>query len=151
MSELQQPFPIHTDLKPERVAEGIAAPWPATGEPVPAEAAKDGQAGAPPCETSLAEAEARLWAERVQARLNKMPGWSLAAGGHAVDRLRKFATPMTAADYAGFVLREAARAKQKVRIGLEGVRVAISVMAPYRGPARGAIDLKQLDFAAALV
>lgn len=117
-SELQEPWTEQPDLKPERVAEGIAAPWPAIGEPV-------------------------------------LPEWPavsrLASDGHAVERVRTLATPMTAADYAGCVLREAARAKQNVRVGLEGARVVISVMAPYRNPEPDAIDLKQLDFAAALV
>lgn len=136
MSDLQVQLPVHTDLKPERVADAIAAPCPAVSLP---------------SEMSAAEIEAALKAERVQLRLKKMPGWVLAAGGHAVERVRKLATPMTAAEYAGFVLREAARAKQRVRVGLEGVRVVISVMAPYRNPGRGAIDLKQLDFADALL
>ena len=144
MSELQETNLEQPDLRPERVQEGIAAPWPAIGEPV----LPVPPAVSPPCGTNDV---ARLRPERVQERLQKMPGWNLAAGGYAVDRVRKLATPATAADYAGFVLREAARAKQKIRIGLEGARVLIRVLAPTGGPSRGAIDLKQLDFAAALV
>ena len=81
MSELQEQMTVTPDLRPERVAEGIAAPWPAVGEPV-------------------------------------LP---------------------------------AARAQQKVRVGLEGARVVISVMAPSRGQVRNTIGLQQLEFAAALV
>ena len=146
-SELQEPWTEQPDLKPERVAEGIAAPWPAVGEPVLPEM----PAVAPPCGTPPAPIEARLRPERVQERLRTMPGWSLVKGGHAVERMSKLATPMTAADYAGCVLREAARAKQEVRLRLEGARVVIQVMAPHGYPDSGAIDLKQLDFAAALV
>jgi len=147
MSELQEPLTEQPDLKPDQVAAGTAPPWPAIGEPVVPEVPADSLLS----EMSLEEHEARLKAERVQDRLKRMPGWTLVTGGHAVERVRKLATPMTAAEYAGLVLREAARAKQRVRVGLEGVRVVISVMAPYHGPERGAIDLKQLDFADALV
>lgn len=146
MSELQEQLIDTPDLKPERVAEGIAAPWPAVGEPVlpPVPAV-------PPCETSPAEVVQRLRPERVQDRLQKMPGWGLASAGRAVQRERELATPATAAEYAVFVLREAARAQQKVRVGLEGARVVVSVMAPSRGHLRNTVGLQQLDFAAALV
>jgi hypothetical protein len=146
MSELQEQLMDTPDLKPERVAEGLAAPWPAAGEPVlpPAPAV-------PPCEASPAEVVQWLRPERVQDRLKKMPGWSLGSAGRAVQRERELATPEKAADYAVFVLREAARAQQKVRVGLEGARVVISVMAPSHGHLRNTIGLQQLDFAAALV
>ena len=144
MSDLQETNQEQPDLRPERVAEGIAAPWPAISEPV----LPVPPAVSPPCGTT--QDVARLRPERVQERLQTMPEWSLAAGGEAVERVRKLASPMTAADYAGVILREAARAKQTVRVGLEGARVVIQVMAPVHDQARGTIGLKQLDFAAAL-
>ena len=95
--------------------------------------------------------EDRLKAERVQERLRKMPGWALAQGGQAIDRARFLPSPFGAADYASFVLREAARTRQRVQISLNGSRVVISVLAPFQGEGSGVIGRKQLDFAASLV
>jgi hypothetical protein len=149
MNTMQGPGTVETDLKPERVAEGLAAPWPAAGEPVlPDVPASPPASGLPP--GGLETIEAPVRPERVQARLDRMPGWSLAAGGTEIGRARTLGSAATAADYAGFVLREAARAKQPVRVGLEGARVAIHVLAPVRNQARGAIGFQQLDFASAL-
>jgi hypothetical protein len=130
MSELQEkladdPLPS-PDLKAERVQDGlIALPQP----PI----------------------DARLKAERVEQRLQQMPEWSLSPGGGGIDRARKLASPFGAADYATFVLREAARTRQKVQIGLSGSRVMVTVLAPSRGQHRGAIGMDQVDFAASLV
>jgi hypothetical protein len=95
--------------------------------------------------------EDRLKAERVQERLRKMPGWALARDGQAIDRSQFLPSPFGAADYASFVLREAARTRQRVQISLFGSRVVISVLAPFHGEGSGVIGRKQLDFAASLV
>jgi hypothetical protein len=148
MSEQQQRLPPlgpETDLKAERVAEKLAMPVfdaPGNHQEAPPEGA----------DTDLLPEEiaARVSGDKVQERLQRMLGWSLAQGGHAIDRVRELASPMTAADYGGLVLREAARTKQKVRVGLVGSRVVITVMAASQGAARGFIGHKQLDFAAGL-
>jgi hypothetical protein len=95
--------------------------------------------------------EARLKAERVQERLSRMPGWSLTMGGYALDVAKDLPSAFGAVDYATFVLREAARTKQKVRVGLNGSRLVITVTAPSQGRERGMIGLEQLDFAAGLL
>lgn len=92
--------------------------------------------------------EARLKAERVQETLARMQGWSLVEGGRAIDRVRELSGPASAADYAGFVLREAARGKQRVQIGLTGNRVVVTILGSSHGGVRGGITFKQLDFAA---
>lgn len=130
MKEAQEqldPAPLgETDLKAERVQEeGVT--------PVRSEPAVD-----------------RLKAERVQLALRRMPGWALIADGYAIDRVRDLASAHSAAEYGTFVLREAARARQKVRIGLNGARVVITVLGPRRGQNRG-IGKAQLDFAAGLL
>ena len=120
------------DLKAERVQFEAAVP-PDVVEPLPEPVA------------------ARLKAERVQERLKKMPGWTLALDGQALDRARQLPSPFGAADYANYVLREAARSQQKVQIGLNGNRLMVTVLAPSFGKGRGVIGRKQLDFAAGLV
>jgi len=90
----------------------------------------------------------RLKAERVQERLRAMPGWSLRVGGYAIDRVRDLPSAFGAADYGTLVLREAARTRQKVRIGISGPRVVITVLASREG---SEIGLEQLDFAAGLL
>lgn len=126
MSETQKPLdagPLEgTDLKAERVQEAGVAPVGVD----------------------------RLKAERVQERLRRMPGWGLAVGGHAIDRVRDLASAHSAAEYGTFVLREAARAHQKVRVGLSGARVTVTVLALRRGREH-AIGMDQLDFAAGLL
>jgi len=130
MSELQEQLaadpPVEPDLKAERVqAVLIESPQ----EPI----------------------ETRLKAERVQERLKRMPQWRLSPGGDAIDRVRDLPSAFGAADYATFVLREAARTRQKVMIGLSGGRIVVSVLASPRGQDRGSIGLEQLDFASSLV
>lgn len=94
--------------------------------------------------------DARLKAERVQERLKQIPGWGLAQGGQSIDRVRELGTPDGAADYAGFVLREAARAGQRVGIGLLGNRVVLNILAASHGGVHGGITNDQLDLAATL-
>jgi hypothetical protein len=102
-------------------------------------------------ELAPADNEDRLKSERVKERLRRMPGWAMSEGGHAIDRARYLPSPFGAADYASFVLREAARTRQRVQISLYGNRVVISVLAPFQGEGSGVIGRKQLDFAAGLV
>jgi hypothetical protein len=93
----------------------------------------------------------RIKAERVQDRIRSMPGWTLGVGGHLIERVRELATAFSAADYGTLVLREAARARQKVRVSLSGNRVVVTILAPSVGRGRGVIGLEQLDFAVGLL
>src|SRR5947208_3057954 len=72
-------------------------------------------AGTPPLEEPQGLIEERLKAERVQERLKRMPGWSLAKSGQAIGRARELPSAFGATDYAIFVLREAARTRQRVQ------------------------------------
>ena len=98
-------------------------------------------------ETLTAKVEARLKAERVQERLKRMPGWGLLQGGRGIDRVKNLETAECAADYAGFVLRQAARNQQVVRVELRGTRILLAVFVAARS---GGLTDKHLDFAAAL-
>jgi hypothetical protein len=101
-------------------------------------------------QTELAAPAARLKAERVQLRLKAMPGWELLQGGRGIDRVKELGTAAGAADYAGFVLRQAARDQQVVRVELRGSRVLLAVFTKGSSGARSGLTGKQLDFAAAL-
>jgi len=93
---------------------------------------------------------ARLKAERVQERLKRMPGWGLLKGGAGIDRVKDLGTADCAADYAGFVLRKAARDGQVVRVELRGARIILTVPTGVRSGVRSGLSDKQLDFAAAI-
>jgi len=101
-------------------------------------------------EELVAKVDARLKAERVQARLKEMPGWRLLKGGRGIDRVKELGSAEGAADYAGFVLRQAARDQQVTRVELQGSRVLLAVFAKGRSGGRSGLTTKQLDFAAAL-
>jgi hypothetical protein len=118
------------ELKAERVQEELRAVASALGLPMGAQAA------------------ARLKAERVQERLKAMPGWTLREGSYALDRVRDLPSPFGAADYGTLILREAARTRQKVRVGLSGHRVMVTVLALRE---RDGIGFEQLEFAAGLL
>jgi hypothetical protein len=123
------------ELKSERVQEDFAEA-PAS----PLEAMMEAHVAGP-----------RIKAERVQDRIRSMPGWTLGVGGHLIERVRDLATAFSAADYGNLVLREAARARQKVRVSLSGKRVVVTILAPSAGRERGVIGLEQLDFAVGLL
>jgi len=97
-----------------------------------------------------AKVDARLKAERVQERLKGMPGWRLLQGGRGLDRVKELGSAEGAADYAGFVFRQAARDQQVTRVELQGSRVLLAVFAKGRSGGRSGLTAKQLDFAAAL-
>jgi len=85
----------------------------------------------------------RLKAERVQSRLKGMPGWRLAAGGKAVDRLRQFPNPRVAADFAGFLAQFASHTGQPVGVELAGQRLTITVRARGSGLTEAVLDFAQ--------
>ncbi|HEX3526833.1 MAG TPA: hypothetical protein VH988_07185 [Thermoanaerobaculia bacterium] len=101
-------------------------------------------------EELTAKVDSRLKAERVQVRLKEMPGWRLLKGGRGIDRVKELGSAEGAADYAGFVLRQAARDQQVTRVELQGSRVLLAVFAKGRSGGRSGLTTKQLDFAAAL-
>jgi hypothetical protein len=94
----------------------------------------------------------RLKAERVQDRLRRMPGWGLVPGGRGVDRVKDLGTAESAADFAGFVLRKAARDNQIVRVEIQGARLHMTLLSPIPSGARSGVWVtdNQLDFAATL-
>jgi len=119
-----EPQPLwDLDLRPERVAEGAQ---------------------------KILTPEERLRAERVQERLQRMPGWSLAVGGQALVRGRRFAHAADAADFAAFVLHTASRQQFPAEVFVAGSHVAVALQGHPAQGACGGINDKLLDFAASL-
>jgi hypothetical protein len=98
---------------------------------------------APQSRSQMAEAE------RVQTRLEAMPGWGVVPGGMALGRVRELGSAANAADYAAFVVQAAGRERFPVDVFVAGNHVVFAL----RGRARGTqntINDNLLDFAASL-
>jgi pterin-4a-carbinolamine dehydratase len=94
--------------------------------------------------------QARLKAERVQEKLRGMPGWRLMPEAKAIDRVRQFPDPATAAAYASFLAQFASRSKQPVGIELAGSRVGITLWTKPQNGRRVGLTEAVLNFARAL-
>jgi pterin-4a-carbinolamine dehydratase len=101
-------------------------------------------------QTELAAPAARLKAERVQLRLQQMPGWGLTLQGKALDRAREFKHEEDAVDYATLALRMASRERYPVRVQIAGKSILVTLHDHPRQGVRGGITDKLLDFAASL-
>src|SRR5689334_4886817 len=76
----------------------------------------------------------RLKPERVQELLRKLPGWSLGAGGRAIERRRDFASVDDAAEFVGRAGRLAVCQRQPVQIALAGRNVSVTLTGhPLKG------------------
>jgi hypothetical protein len=137
MSKKMKDQTASTELKAERVQNETAAP---VVNRLKAE------------RVQLARVDNRLKAERVQERLRRMPGWRLLPGGRGIDRVKDLGNAESAADFAGFVLRKAARDQQIVRVEIQGTRLLLSVLSSISSGARKGIWVTDhhLDFAATL-
>jgi pterin-4a-carbinolamine dehydratase len=94
--------------------------------------------------------EQRLKAERVQEALKALPGWRLAAGGVAIDRVRQFPNPGVAATFAAFAATLAGSRKQPIVVSLSAGQVGLMLPGrPVRG-ASGGLTQEVLDLAARL-
>lgn len=95
--------------------------------------------------------EQRLKAERVEERLKRLPGWKLAAGGRAIDRVRQFRDAASASAYAGFAAELVAGDRQRLRIELFSKQVVLTLQgAPRTKGDRGGITESVLNLAADL-
>ena len=92
------------------------------------------------------QAEQRLKAERVQARLKRMQGWKMVGDGKAIDRLRKFEDPLVAASYLAFVSLLARQVRQPLRVSLNGGTMVVALTGRSKGPDKGITD-EVLDLA----
>jgi pterin-4a-carbinolamine dehydratase len=101
-------------------------------------------------QTEPAAPAARLKAERVQLRLQQMPGWRLALKGQALDRARQFQHDEDAVDYATLALRMASRERYPVRVHVAGKSILLTLHDHPRPGVRGGITDQLLDFAASL-
>lgn len=72
--------------------------------------------------------------ERVQLLLRELPGWSLGAGGRAIERTRLFNCVAEAAEFVGHAGRLASAQRQPVHIALSGRSVVLTLTGhPMRG------------------
>ena len=80
----------------------------------------------------------RLKPEWVQQLLRELPGWSLGAGGSAIERSRQFTSVDEAAEFVNVVGRLATAQRQPVTIALAGRTVSLTLTGhPIRGCAGG--------------
>lgn len=76
----------------------------------------------------------QLKPERVQQLLRELPGWSLGAGGRAIERSRQFKSVAEAVEFVGLAGRLAASRRQPVTIALAGRNVSIALAGhPLKG------------------
>ena len=72
--------------------------------------------------------------ERVQQLLRELPGWSLGAGGNAIERSRQFTSVAEAAEFVGIAGKLAASQRQPVTIALAGRNVSLALTGhPLKG------------------
>jgi pterin-4a-carbinolamine dehydratase len=74
-----------------------------------------------------AQAQQRLKAERVQTRLKRMPSWRMQSGGKAIDRVRQFPDPLTAASYLAFAALLARQSGQPLRATVNGNTIMVAL------------------------
>jgi pterin-4a-carbinolamine dehydratase len=65
--------------------------------------------------------------ERVQQLLRELPGWSLGAGGRAIERSRQFTSVDEAAEFVGLAGQLATSQRQPVTIALAGRNVSLAL------------------------
>jgi pterin-4a-carbinolamine dehydratase len=111
-----------TDLKAERVQESLAAGPDTAG----------------------------LKAERVQELLQALPGWRLAPGGQAIDKMRMFTDPGVAEAYAIYVSRLARSKSQAVAIDHAASHVMVTIYGKMHEICVGELSEETFDLAAAI-
>jgi pterin-4a-carbinolamine dehydratase len=76
--------------------------------------------------------------ERVQELLRELPGWSLGAGGRAIERRRQFNSVAEAAEFVGLAGKLAMSQRQPVTIAFAGRNVSLALTGhPLKGCAGG--------------
>lgn len=96
------------------------------------------------------QVQERLKAERVQERLKALPGWRLAPGGRAIDRVRQFPAPGVATAYAAFASALAGSHQQPIAITLAAGQVVLTLSGQVRKSASSGLTEAVLDLAAGL-
>ncbi len=92
--------------------------------------------GAAMARTNLKATE-RLKAERVQLRLQRLPGWKMLAEAGAIDRVRRFEDPLVAATYLAFASLLARTVRQPLQVSLTDGNIIIALTGRKKGPAKG--------------
>jgi hypothetical protein len=69
----------------------------------------------------------RLKAERIQLRLQRLPGWAASREGSSLRRVRRFPNPGTAASYVAFAASLAESSGLSLSLGLHGGRLNLAV------------------------
>ena len=89
-------------------------------------------------QVSNAPERMHLKPERVQQLLRELPGWSLGAGGRAIECSRQFTSVAVAAEFVGLAGTLATSQRQPVTIALAGRNVSLTLTGhPIRGGTGG--------------
>jgi pterin-4a-carbinolamine dehydratase len=88
--------------------------------------------------------------ERVQQLLRELPGWSLGAGGCAIERSREFESVAEAAEFVGRAGKLAMAQRQPVRIALAGRNVSLTLAGHPRKGCTGGLTNPVFRLAAKL-
>ena len=95
---------------------------------------------------SLSQAQQRLKAERVQRRLQRLPGWRLQSGGRAVDRVWNFPNAQVAASFLSYAALLASQTGQPFQATVSGETVVVALPGRSTRPG-GGITEEVLDLA----
>lgn len=93
------------------------------------------------------EVTARLKAERVQLKLQALPGWTPVLAGKAIQRVHAFPQAQVAAWYAGYLSHYAAAMKVPATVSLSGRQVSVTLHGPMTRSNKGELNDDVLDFA----
>ena len=89
----------------------------------------------------------RLRSERVELRLQRLPGWKMQPNRRAIDRVREFPDTDVAAAYANFAVMLAGRTKQPLRVTVLDSQVAITLLGYPRRHGTAPVNEKALEIA----
>lgn len=89
----------------------------------------------------------RLRSERVEMRLQRLPGWKMQPNRRAIDRVREFPDTDVAAAYASFAVMLAGRKKQPLRVTVLDSQVALTLLGYPRRHGTGPVNENALEVA----
>lgn len=93
------------------------------------------------------EVTARLKAERVQLKLQALPGWMPVLEGRAIQRVHAFPEAQVAAWYAGYLSHYATAMRVPATVSLSGRQVSVTLHGPMTRSNKGELNDDVLDFA----
>lgn len=89
----------------------------------------------------------RLRSERVEQRLQRLPGWKMQPNRRAIDRVREFPDTDVAAAYANFAVMLAGRTKQPLLVTVMDSQVVLSLLGYPRRHGTAPVNERALEIA----